>query len=165
MNEKVLYRDAVVSDCGQYRYRLTRVWDSSLPRAAFIMLNPSVADSARDDPTIRKCIGFAQRLGFGSFDVVNLFAFRATDPMDLFRAGYPRGPLNHQHVEEVVKTADTVVCAWGATSRLAAPGQMLQNLKTWGIRPMALRLNKKGSPGHPLMLPYTCTLQPMTRAI
>ena len=75
---------AVVSDDGLYRYILTRTWDRSLPALVFCMLNPSTADATVDDPTIRKCIGFAQRLGYGGIIVVNLFAYRATKPRELY---------------------------------------------------------------------------------
>ncbi len=155
--------DAILSDCGKFRYWLTRDWDGTLPRATFIMLNPSTADAQQDDPTIRKCIGFCQRLGFGGFIVVNLYAFRATDHKDLKRASYPVGPDNDAHTRAAVKDfTDTVICAWGSNAKgLSRPVEVLAMLKSWGAKPQALQINAGGIPAHPLMLPYTCTLIPL----
>jgi hypothetical protein len=57
----------------------------------FVLLNPSTADETREDPTVRRCIGFARSLGYGALEVVNLYAYVATDPAELRRAGYPWG--------------------------------------------------------------------------
>ncbi len=51
-----LERGAQLSDCGAYRYRLWREWDTSCPTLAFLMLNPSTADHRVDDPTITRCL-------------------------------------------------------------------------------------------------------------
>src|SRR5882757_2226662 len=75
-----LERDAVISDCGKYRYLLRRTWDHSKPRTLFVMLNPSTADAEIDDATIRSCIRLSKEMGYGSFEVVNIFGLRATDP-------------------------------------------------------------------------------------
>src|SRR5207237_5457574 len=63
----------------RYRYRLWRRWDAARPVVAFVMVNPSTADAGRDDPTIRRCIGFARSWGYGRLEVVDLFAYRGTD--------------------------------------------------------------------------------------
>lgn len=158
-------RDAIISECGTFRYWLRRQWDSALPTLAFIMLNPSTADADIDDPTIRKCIGFARRLGFGGIVVVNLFAFRATQPADLKRAGYPAGPENNQYIAMAAGAANQggrVVCAWGVNARkLSRPAEVLESLHRYGVTPHALKLTDDGVPWHPLMLPYSCELQPM----
>jgi hypothetical protein len=78
----------------RYRYRLIHDWTGSPERVAFIMLNPSTADERTLDPTIRRCIGFAKAWGFGGIDVVNLFAWRTTDPAALARVADPIGPRN-----------------------------------------------------------------------
>ena len=80
-------RTALFSPCRTFRYRLGRRWSDG-PVLAFIMLNPSCADEHVDDPSVRRCIGFAHRLGYGGLQVVNLYAFLATDPAELRRAGY-----------------------------------------------------------------------------
>ncbi|MGL4281256.1 MAG: DUF1643 domain-containing protein, partial [Albidovulum sp.] len=85
--------EALYSDCGAYRYRLSRDWSEG-PRIAFILLNPSTASEARNDPTVARCEGRARRSGFGGFDVLNLFGFRATRPADLRAAADPFGADN-----------------------------------------------------------------------
>jgi len=102
----------VLSECGKYRYRLDRVWDESLPRLGWIMLNPSTADGLADDPTIRRCINYARLHGFGGIVVVNLFAFRSTDPAKIeFVRGIDRE--NELHWEQVARLCGKVVGAWG----------------------------------------------------
>lgn len=153
---------ATISPCGKYRYALSRTWDSALPKMGFVMLNPSIADADIDDPTIRKCVGFAKRGSCGGINVVNLFAFRSTDPADLRKAGYPVGPDNDAYIESAMLESDFVVCAWGANARqLARPEQVLALLRRINVQPLALRVLAGDVPAHPLMLPYTCSPQPM----
>jgi hypothetical protein len=146
---------AVFSPCLQYRYRLWRRWGPG--RAlVFVMLNPSTADGLKDDPTIRKCVGFAKRLGYEAIEVGNLFAFRATNPMDLRKAGYPVGPKNDTYLTMLAGVYPTAVAAWGVN----AQGQTDRTLQVVGIFarrgvPMnALALTQDGAPYHPLMLAY-----------
>ncbi len=161
---------AIISACQRYRYRRWRRWDNLLPVLVFIMLNPITANCEDDDPTIRKCIGFAKKLGYGGIEVVNLYAFRATDPADLRRAGYPIGPENDGHIKAVVESHATglrenVLCAWGANARgLSRPDEVLAMLEEWSVQPLALKLSMDGTPHHPLMLPYKHTLIPMQRS-
>jgi hypothetical protein len=156
---------AVISPCGQFRYLLRRSWDISRPAVTFVMLNPSTADAEQDDPTIRKCRGFADRLGFGALNVVNLFAFRATKPADLKRAGYQRGPECDEWIARAVRETGNVICAWGSNARgLVRPAEVIDILRGAGMKPTALRLTDDGIPWHPLMLPYDCTLIPMEPA-
>src|ERR1700731_2978902 len=113
MASLLLERDAVISDCGRSRYLLRRTWDHDKPRALFVMLNPSTADAEVDDPTIRSCMRLAKQMGHGSFEVVNLFAWRATDPRELHTASDPVGPENDRVIEAAVNRCDIVICAWG----------------------------------------------------
>jgi hypothetical protein len=157
-------RGAIISACGKFRYWLTREWDEERDRLLFIMLNPSTADAEEDDPTIRKCVGFAQRLGYGRLLVVNLYAYRATDPKALKIAGYPVGPENDTHIKIALNAANGVVCAWGVNARgLSRPAEVLSIIREHQATPMALRLTDDGIPWHPLMLPYTCTPVPLSR--
>ena len=109
---------AEISPCGLYRYRLTRTWDAAAPALLFVMLNPSTADASEDDPTIRRCLGFARRERAGGLVVANLFAFRATDPKALEDAADPIGPDNARWIETCVReTSGPIVAAWGASVR------------------------------------------------
>jgi hypothetical protein len=113
---------------------------------AFIGLNPSTADESRDDPTIRRCIGFARRWGFARLEVLNLFAFRATKPTALLSADDPVGPENDLAIAGVLRSADLVVCAWGAFPSSARAADVLRLIAA----PQCLGTTKNGSPRHPL---------------
>ncbi|EYS89479.1 hypothetical protein CF68_33090 [Cupriavidus sp. SK-4] len=157
-----MHRSAVISDCGAFRYHLERRWGPAKPML-FVMLNPSTADASEDDPTIRKCVGFAERHGSESVEVVNLFAFRATDPRELKRAGYPVGPDNHRHIRlaaaSVARRGGLAVCAWGANGRGLGAVQVVTELLRQGGLPLhALFQLADGTPAHPLMLPYSSKL-------
>lgn len=152
-------RGAIISECGQFRYLLTREWDPlKSRRAVFVMLNPSTADAKLDDPTIRKCIGFARRWDCGGIVVVNLYAYRATDPADLKKAGWPVGPENDRFIGVVGECAardGVLICAWGANAvGRERPRKVLDLLRNAGARPMAVAITKSGAPQHPLYAPY-----------
>lgn len=158
-----LQRTAIVSDCGRYRYRLGRRWSDDGETLAYVMLNPSTADAAADDATIRRCVRFAQDHDFSAIEVVNLFAFRATKPVDLRRAGYQAGPDNDQHIADVVRAAGAVCLAWGANATgLERPQIVLPLIRAQGVEPQCLRITRGGQPEHPLMLPASCRLMPFT---
>lgn len=159
-------RGAVISDCGRYRYRLGRTWDDALPGATFIMLNPSTADASVDDPTIRRCIGYARTWGCGALTVVNLYAWRATDPRELWKTADPVGPENDAHLIAAAKSATAsfgpLVAAWGAH---ADPWRIGDVLALPGMdRLGALALTKDGQPRHPLYLKADLTPQPWRQA-
>src|SRR5436190_6702368 len=86
---------AIFDVSGWYRYSLWRAWSAYHSRIAFVLLNPSTADEQRNDPTIRRCMGFARAWNFGSMEVVNLFACRATDCRELFQVSDPIGEENN----------------------------------------------------------------------
>jgi hypothetical protein len=144
---------------GRYRYSLTRRWRDGLPVTTFIMLNPSTADAAKDDPTIRKCIGFARRWNAGGINVVNLFAVRSTNPRALYsmRAAEAIGPRNQAAIYEGCLGSGIVCAAWGLHGRLYSRDRaVLALLRHWGILDVRhLGLTKDGSPRHPLMVPYS----------
>jgi len=156
---------AVISPCGLYRYRLTRTWDRELRPAAFVMLNPSTADATVDDPTIRRCVGFAKREGCGGIVVVNLFALRSTDPAGLLAAADPVGPDNDRHIREAAEQCHPVIAAWGAHGdhdlRNLHVRDMLGEISV-GV--MCLGTTKGGHPRHPLYVKGDAPLVPwMTR--
>lgn len=146
-------RDAVLSPCGLYRYRLGRTWDASTARVCWVMLNPSTADASVDDPTIRRCIGFARAWGFGGLDVVNLFALRSPDPRALRTAADPVGPENDRHILDVAGRAGLVVCAWGADGFARSRARsVLGSLAARGLVVHRLASTREGAPAHPLYL-------------
>lgn len=118
--ESKVIKGAHLSEDGVYRYTLWREWEltqPSDPAMFFIMLNPSTADETDDDPTLRRCIGFAQREGFKGVQLFNLFAFRARFPHYVRQADDPVGPENDQWLEIPLRLGhgeSKVVCAWGA---------------------------------------------------
>ncbi len=147
-----------IFDCtGAYRYRLWREWDAARPSVAFVMLNPSTADAEGDDPTIRRCIGFARTWGFGRLEVVNLFALRATDAVELRRHAEPVGPENDRHIRELVGGAAAVVAAWGCHGALSARADAVEAL----LPPKIFELGRTigGAPRHPLYVRRDAVLQ------
>ncbi len=140
---------------GAYRYRLWRVWDYSLPRAVFVMLNPSTADAEQDDPTIRRCIGFAARENCGSLTVVNLYPYRATDPAELNTAAaniYGPSGRNEEAIEVECRGAKVVIGGWGAERHRTPARQMAVIAATKENDLMCLGMTKGGAPRHPLYL-------------
>ena len=160
---------AVLSDCGRYRYTLTREM-VSLPedrRALLIvMLNPSIADASINDPTIVRCMGFARAHGYNALTVVNLFAYRATKPADLWSVESDAlriGPRNDEHINEELSRHGAVLLAWGAhASRCEERAKLIRGRAIgYGNRCIfSLGATKAGHPRHPLMVR---TDQPMLR--
>lgn len=146
---------ATFSACGRYRYRLGRDFDKKVSTrgVAFLMLNPSTASATTDDPTIRRCIGFAQSWGYGWLVVGNVYALRSTDPRVLWNVDDPVGPENDRHLGEICREAELVVCAWGAHAKPDRVAQVRAVIESAGQVPHALRLTAAGAPGHPLYLP------------
>jgi hypothetical protein len=123
----------------------------------FVGLNPSTADETLDDPTIRRCIGFAKDWGYSGLCMTNLFAFRATDPAKMLAAQDPVGPDNDKVLQELAQNAGVVVAAWGTHGAHLKRDAHVRSLLT---RLHCLRLTKAGFPGHPLYLPKNLTPQP-----
>lgn len=142
---------ADVSECANYRYRLWRIWDLEKPICGWIMLNPSRADHAIDDPTIRRCMGFARRWECGGIMVVNLFALRSPHPDDLLKHADPIGPDNDVFLFTEAKCCTPMIAAWGNGGHLKSRGARVRRIL--GERKIALHhlgLTKDGSPKHPL---------------
>lgn len=175
MSESMPRTNAYFSPCRKFRYWLTRSWDDALPIMCVIGVNPSTADETADDPTIRKCVGFARRLGFGGLLMLNVGAYRATDPRQWKQAIDPFGPENTiAHLKEYIaqnsiecregeipaKGVSVVIAAWGKncakspglTRSLVIAEEMKKQLMCWGK-------NGDGTPRHPLMLPYSTKLE------
>lgn len=145
---------ARISDCGRYRYSLERIWNADAKLLIFCMLNPSTADAELDDPTIRRCMGFAGREACGGIRVVNLFTLRTSSPADLWKADDRIGGPEAERA--LVAAADDaarddlpIVCAWGAGSR--GKGVFtIEMMRARGARLVCLGRTKDGSPRHPL---------------
>lgn len=148
-----MIKKATISQCGAYRYFLSRKWDSSLPTAPFIMLNPSTADANEDDPTIRRICNYAKDWGFGGIVVVNLYALRVTDSKLLFHLTVdPIGPRNNRTLCQVVSTFPQVFCAWGNHAEPERVRTLVRMAHERGVYLFCLGENKDGSPKHPLYL-------------
>ncbi len=149
LDDKSLVGDATFSSCRRYRYSLERRWDKGLPTVMFIGLNPSTADETVDDPTIRRCIGFAINWGYGSLIMTNLFGLRSTDPRGLLNVKDPIGRCNDMWLDRAYSTSDLVVAAWGAKGHLferdLQVSKRLEDLHCLGT-------TKGGHPKHPLYL-------------
>lgn len=144
---------ASFSNGEKYRYVLTRSWNDGDGCCTFIMLNPSTATGEVNDPTIRRCIGYARRWGHDQLRIVNLFALRSTDPKKLYQAVDPVGPENDASILFHCLEAKRVVCAWGVHGVHMNRGNVvLKMLSDARILPEALAKTKAGIPKHPLYL-------------
>ena len=135
----------------RYRYSLSRTWNPSLPSIAWVMLNPSTADETHDDPTIRRCVDFSRRWGYGSMEVANLFGLRATSPRELRASIDPVGPRNDNHILAAAGRADSVVVAWGVHGVLLSRDRAVIDL-LYPRRLLSLGATLAGQPRHPLYL-------------
>lgn len=162
LNDRRIIRAATLSSCGRYRYSLTRQWDRRQPSVTFVGLNPSTADAERDDPTIRRLIGFAEQWGFGKLIVVNLFAYRSPHPRILFAADDPTGNRSRRRndttIRRAVRGASRTVVMWGGDRRAATRADEVMRL----LRHSDLYCfgrTESGAPRHPLHLPYATELE------
>lgn len=163
----ILTRGATFSACGDYRYDLTRRLATGNGSVTFVMLNPSTADAHQEDPTIRRCLGFARDWGYANVRILNLFALRSTDPKGLRGHIDPVGPLNDEFLARYCapNAAMRVVVAWGTHGDYMGRGlavlQMLRRRRgeTGGL--CALGWNKNRSPKHPLYIKGDCVPQPV----
>lgn len=148
---------AVFSDCEQYRYRLWREWDKSLPSLCFLMLNPSTADEQANDPTIARCEARAVAMRCGRLEVVNLFPYRATDPDQLCTVTDPLGPVNKADgaIMDAISVSHMIICGWGShKAAIERAAEVLRIIRITGYanRMHYLGLNQDGSPKHPLYI-------------
>lgn len=150
-------KSAILSADRKYRYVLTRIWDETKPTVVFIGLNPSTADEEVDDKTIRKCIGYAKRWGYGKLIMVNLFAFRSTDPSMLKRVEDPVGPDNDSYIQKCVSESNLVIACWGNHGKLLNRDKVLMDSL---LNLVCLKRNKNGTPHHPLYLSKDITPMP-----
>lgn len=142
---------AILSVDRKHRYALWRKWDENKPYVLFIGLNPSKADENNDDPTLRRCIGFAKAWGYGGVCMANLFSLRATDPRDMKNSPYPVRKENQKYLQQLANNAGLIICAWGTHgSYLDADKQFMKHLKAYSLK--CLGITKEGHPKHPLYI-------------
>ena len=165
-------RDAVISNCQRYRYKLVRRWDDTLPLVLFVGLNPSTADSMVDDHTCKKWMHFARLWGCGGFIACNLFAYRATDPAELERlvklglkleaVGDRTDRFIYEAMEDI--SVSKLVACWGASIPEALRYRALAvytilSLNQAGLPVQCFGTTATGDPKHPLTLSYATPLQ------
>lgn len=144
---------AVFSPDKKHRYRLWRTWDATKPPLVMVMLNPSIADETRNDPTVERCQRRAMAMGYGGLEVTNIFALVSTDPAGLYSSQDPIGPENNKAILDAVASAGMVLCAWGTHGQHQARAkEVTALLRAAGATPYCLGKNADGSPKHPLYI-------------
>jgi hypothetical protein len=145
---------AVFSEDRRHRYWLIReIGPEPERRLTFIMLNPSTATETKNDPTVKRCINFATRWGYGTLVVVNIFAYRATKPAALRDVDDPVGPENNAAILKAVVGAERVICAWGAGGKMMDRSKEVRRMLQ-GRELYVLGLTKEGYPRHPLYVAH-----------
>lgn len=141
---------AVFSACRRYRYLLQRTWNPLAATLTIIGLNPSRADASYTDPTIRRCLQFAQDWGYGSLIVANLFAYRSPYPEALRAFRRPIGPENDWYIQRAIHLSEKTLIAWGNDGTWR---QRDRKVLKFIDQPWCLQINKSGQPAHPLYQP------------
>lgn len=151
------------SDCERYRFHLERRWSRDGPLAVFVMLNPSTADAFKLDPTVRKCIRFARFWKMSGVHVVNIFAWRSTDPSVLPDIDEPTGGEANDVaiLRACTDNPQRIVLGWGIWGELSSRGRQVQNLLDRHVT-HAFGFTKNNQPKHPLYLRGTSELQVIT---
>jgi len=160
-------KGALFSDDRTYRYVLWRTWDSDLPHVTFIGLNPSTADEVEDDPTIRRCINFAKYWGdYGGIYMLNLFAFRATNPKEMKKTRLPIGHDNLNYMLYYFSRSALIIPAWGNNGTHRNEDKKLMDIikssRVFSKKTYCLGTNKTGTPKHPLYVKGDTSLIPFT---
>lgn len=166
---KPVAKFALLSADRIFRYSLERVWETKKASLIFVMLNPSTADADLDDPTIRRCMGFARGWGYGGIEVLNLYAFRSPNPQELakFLRDNARkfSVLNTTNADYMAaafrsrRRGAKIVCAWGSSIDTMQLGMAAcHRAICYGLRPHCLGVNADGQPKHPLYVPATAPL-------
>lgn len=149
--KETLASGAEFSECRTYRYLLWRQWDwhEDFKQVLFIGLNPSTADEHKDDPTLRRCMGFAKDWGYSGLLLMNVFAFCTSEPKALKMSSAPIGPDNDRILNERKAQASLIIAAWGMHCSEEREHQVC---KLIGKTIYCLGQTKAGRPRHPLYL-------------
>jgi hypothetical protein len=155
-NKNNVLSTAIYSPCKKYRYSLTRASLNSEASVLFILLNPSTATEITNDPTVLRCQVRANMLGYQSFRVCNLFAFRTKTPKIMKNYPNPVGPQNDIIIQESILWATQVICAWGNHGNyLNRNKDILEMIAMSGVKAYHLGLTEANQPRHPLYLSYS----------
>ena len=150
----------------RYRYTLGRIWEPDGKLAVFVLLNPSTADEKRDDPTIRRCMGFARDWGYGVLAVLNLFGWRTADPRELTDARDPVGKQNDRILRAAAAEADLVLVGWGNAGALQRRDEAVGAILARAGAPcFCLGITGAGQPRHPLYVARDTKPIPWSRAL
>ncbi len=136
------------SPCGKYRYKLWRIWNEELPIAMCIGLNPSTANSAKNDPTINILKRMLTKLGYGGFYMMNLYSYISTKPSELIDVDEVEKRNNFLRLIETAKTCDTVIFAWGNFKKAINSGRFVSGL----FDGVCFDKSSSGAPIHPLAM-------------
>lgn len=149
-------KSSVISDCGKYRFQLSRIWDHTKSKVLFIMHNPSIADAEKSDPTMTRCVNFARKWGYGGIYIGNLSPYIATNPADLknLSSAELQPKENNEHVAIMMGLCSIHILAYGNPYRAMMIPDRTAN--DWHY----LSLTKAGNPGHPLYLKSDLTPKP-----
>lgn len=151
MFNKIIQKRAILDETRKYRYILTRKINQN-PPILFIMLNPSTADEYQDDPTIRRIIEFTKSWGYGSSIVMNLFAYRSSDPSELKKATNPIGRMNDYYLNLVSNHVDKIIVAWGVNGNYLNRAEKVVDILPLKNKVFCLEKTKEGYPKHPLYI-------------
>jgi hypothetical protein len=154
-SESEIKTGALFSEFREWRYSLWRIWNSEKPTIAFIGLNPSTADETQNDPTVRRCIGFAKAWDYGGMYMLNLFGLRSTDPKLLYEHDAPLGEQNIETIANVCEFVSKIVLCWGNHGAYLNQGRLLVRVLRglgYGDKLWAFGITKRQQPKHPLYL-------------
>ena len=157
-----MFNECEFSPDRKYRYVLKHRWDDLMPERAcmWIGLNPSTADEQQLDPTLRRIRGFCISHDFNCFYMLNIFAFRATDPKVMKVEKDPAGPDNDMWLKDISDRCQLIVACWGVHgSHNGRSEEVISLLKGHGKTLKCLGRTREGYPSHPLYLPKDAVLE------
>lgn len=144
-----------------YRYAFARWWgDEDVSRSVvWVMLNPSTGDTdGKKRPTLERAVARSRQWHATGIVVVNLFAYRGTDPAVLTSTVDPIGPANDHTLELLTARALMTVAAWGSKGGLRKRSTEVRPLLTSAL---CLGTTKRGEPRHPLYVNQTTPAIPL----
>jgi len=144
-------KHSVFSECGQYRYVLSRDWSiTQRPIAMCIGLNPSTANDIQDDQTISRLSKSLNHLGFGGFRMTNLYALISTKPKLLFEVPDAIKD-NDKWLVKTKEECQEVIFCWGNFKNIEYRAKIVSSLFQ---KATCFGRNKNGTPWHPLAMMY-----------